>query len=191
MAFPLRSTLLAAALAASLSACNAPAPPAQPEATSPPAAPEATPAATPEPPPPPAVPALHALDDAQRTEALVAAAAGACNLESVDGQAFAGADVTLSSPKAAKATGWLKGEGGVAPESPVLRIESEDKSMVWDIAVTPDMARDDLGTEGGTPGFQVEFDAGALSSGRYHLYLAYRSGGALHGCDNGRHILVL
>lgn len=190
MSFPLRTSLLAAALAASLSACNAPAPPAQPEATSPPAT-DTAPPATPEPPPAPAVPALRALDDAQRAEVLVAATAGTCNLESVDGQAFAGADVTLSVPNAGKATGWLKGEGGVAPESPVLRIESDDKSKVWDIAVTPDMARDDLGADGGTPGFQVEFDAGALPSGRYHLYLAYRSGGALHACDNGRHIQVL
>ena len=37
----------------------------------------------------------------------------------------------------------------------------------------------------------VAFDAGALASGRYHVYLAYRAGDKLYACDNGRHVAIL
>lgn len=193
MTFPLRSSLIAAALAAALAGCSAPEQPAadaQADETPPAAEPAAQPPAETPPPAPAGPPALRELDEAQRTEALVAAKG--CNLESVDGQSFSGADVSLSMPNAGKATGWLRAEDATATlESPALRFESEDKSHVWEVPVQPAIARADLAPAGGTPGFEAAFDAGVLASGRYHLYLTYRIGDKRYACDNGRHVSVL
>lgn len=194
MTFPLRSSLIAAALAAALAGCSAPEQPAadaQADKAPPPAAEPAAQVPVETPAPAPAgPPSLSELDEARRAEVLVAATS--CNLESVDGQAFSGADVTLSMPNAGKATGWLRADAADAtPTSPVLRFESEDKAHVWEVPVQPAIARDDLTPAGGTPGFEVAFDAGALASGRYHVYLAYRAGDKLYACDNGRHVAIL
>jgi hypothetical protein len=191
----LRPSLIAAALAASLAACSAPTPPAAdvpPADKTPPAAEPVAqqPAETPPPAQPAGPPALRELDEARRAEVLVAAKN--CNLESADGQAFSGADLTLSMPDTGKATGWLRADDAtVTPESPVLRFESEDRTHVWEVPVQLTVARDDLSPAGGTPGFDAAFDAGVLASGRYHVYLAYRAGDKLYACDNGRHVSVL
>ncbi len=183
--------LLGLAIVAALAACSktdAPAPagdtaPATTDAASTP--PAETSAST------SALPAIVSLDDTQRAETVTAAKA--CNLESVDGQSFSGADIALAMPKQAKAGGWLLAEGADAVETPALRIESADKSQVWEVPVQLTLARDDLSLENATaatPGFEVAFDASGLKAGRYHLYLAYRSAGALMGCDNGRWISI-
>jgi hypothetical protein len=140
-----------------------------------------------------AIPALRTLDETERAESVVPAAS--CNLESADGVSFAGADIALATPAAAKVTGWLKPDrGGAALEKPILRVEAADKTQLWDVPVLTTIARDDLlpaTTDAATPGFEVVFDASALAPGRYHLYLAYRTDGILTGCDNGRYITIL
>lgn len=184
--------LVVSTLACVIAACSKPEPAPMPAPAAEAAKPApAEPAKVSEPPAAPALPVLHELDETQRAEVLVADSTH-CNLESADGVAFAADDLSLTTPNAGKATGWLRAAGGDAatPESPTLRFESDDKTRMWDVPVALTIARDDLGT-GGTPGFSVEFDAGALPSGRYHLYLAYRAGGTLHGCDNGRHVSIL
>ena len=133
------------------------------------------------------------MNEAEGAESLIAATD--CNLESIDGVAFSGTDITLATPIAAKATGWLKsGNADAVAEQLTLRFESVDKTLLWEIPVAATIARDDLSyavADKGTPGFEVAFDASALPAGRYHLYLTYRVGGVLSGCDNGRHIAIL
>lgn len=183
--------LLAIAIASTLAACTPP-DDAQNAAAQPAPAPEA--AAEPAPPAATsALPALRALDDAQRAETL--ATSTNCNLESADAQPFAGDDVTLTTLSSTKVTGWLKNDrAGVAVEGATLRFETIEKSQVWEVPLTLSIARDDLSPTQGqstpTPGFEVVFDASALPTGRYHLYLAYRADGVLSGCDNGRYIVV-
>ncbi len=188
--------LLAIAIASTLAACtppddaqNAAASPAQ-TAESPVVAPPA--AETPAMPVASTNPALRALSNDERAQTLAPAAS--CNLESVDGQPFAGADIALATLSAVKATGWLKADRvGSAVGQPALRFEVADKTQLWEVPVQTTIARDDLSpkdNEAATPGFEVAFDAGALPSGRYHLYLAYKVDGVLSGCDNGRYITI-
>jgi hypothetical protein len=138
-----------------------------------------------------AVPALRSLNETERAESLLPTTS--CNLESADGQLFAGADITLATPATAKITGWLRADReGVAAEKPTLRVEAADKAQLWEVPILTTIARDDLSPAAkDTPGFEVVFDASALPPGRYHLYLAYRADGGLAGCDNGRYIAIL
>jgi len=191
-------SLLAVALASALAACTPPDDAQNATATPPAVEPAAEPAVAADPaasaePAAPQLPVIAALDDAQRAETVVAATR--CNLESVDGQSFTGTAITLAAPSAAKATGWLKAERAAAVvERPTLRIEAEDKSRVWEVPLQLAIAREDLGAsadDAATPGFDLAFDAGALPSGRYHLYLTHRVDGVLHGCDNGRYVTLL
>ena len=162
-------------------------------AAAPAPAPTDTPAAT-----PPAVetPSKHlqALAEAERAES--ATSSTNCNLESIGGQVFTDGDLSLTSPSAAKATGWLKVDrAGVAIADAAIRIESEDRSQVWAMPLVYGLNRVDLSA--GSPssdaafGFEAALDANSLPSGRYHVYLAYRAEGVLYACDNGRHISLL
>lgn len=131
------------------------------------------------------VPAL--LDAARTTEAFVVA--GKCNIESADGRMFAADPLSVENKANAKVTGWLLSDAqGSALVEPVLRIESSDKSQVWQLPLQLAIGRDDLAANGSTPGFEAGFDATALPAGRYHLYLAFRGDAGLMACDNGRHI---
>lgn len=189
--------LLALALASTLAACTPPedaqAPAAQPApATTPPAAAAeapAEPAATAT----PAAPALRELADAERAEAVVASTD--CNLESADGVAFAGTDISPASPSSMKVSGWLKAGSADAPaEQLALRFESDDKARVWEVPLQATIVRNDLPVpdkDSVASGFEAVVDAGTLSAGRYHLYLVHRAEGALIGCDNGRHVSIL
>jgi|GEM_PF-900812 len=187
--------LLVLALASTLAACT-PSDEAQPPADQ--AAPTAEAPATetpaePVPPAAPAVPALRPLGEAERAEALVTTAN--CNLESADGVAFAGTDITLATPSAIKVSGWFKADRAGAPvEQLALRFESADKTQLWDIPLQATIVRKDLpvpDTDASASGFEAVVDAGALPAGRYHLYLAYRIDGGLAACDNGRHVAIL
>lgn len=184
--------LLAVALASTLAACTPP-DDAQKAVAQPAPVAEAPAVEAPTKPAAPTVPVLRELTEAERAESLVAATN--CNIESAADASFAGADITLATPTAAKVTGWLRADrAGSAIEQPVLRIEAADKSRLWESPVHATIARDDLPSadaETGTPGFEAVFDAGALPPGRYHLYLGYRADGVLIGCDNGRHIVIL
>lgn len=186
--------ILIASLALAIAACTPPdnADPAKVEPVAAPAPTEA-PAAT-----PPAVEApsaqLRALTEAERAESAMSSTN--CNLESIGGQVFADGDLSLTSPSAAKATGWLKADrAGVAIADAAIRIESEDRSQVWAMPLAYGLSREDLSA--GSPssdaafGFEAELDANSLPSGRYHAYLAYRAEGVLYSCDNGRHISLL
>lgn len=187
--------LLALALASTLAACTPPDEAQTPAAEPAPAAeaPAAQTPAEPVAPASPAVPALRALGEAERAETLVASTN--CNLESADGAAFAGTDISLASPSAIKVSGWLKADRADASvEQLALRFESADKTQLWDIPLQATIVRDDLSvpdTDASASGFEAVVDAGALPAGRYHLYLAYRIDGVLAACDNGRHVAIL
>lgn len=134
-----------------------------------------------------ALPALALLDAAGTAEAIVVA--GKCNIESADGQMFGADPLAVANKANAKVTGWLLADAqGAAPADPVLRLESADKSQVWQLPLQLTIGRDDLAAAGSTPGFEAAFDAAALPAGRYHLYLAFRGEAGLMACDNGRHI---
>ncbi len=172
-----------------LTACSPPdgenaAPPAQPAATDA-AATETAPAAEEA---KPALPTPTLLDAARTAESIVVA--GKCNIESADGRMFSAEPLVIENKASAKVTGWLlANEQGAAPAEPVLRIESSDKSQVWQLPLQLVIARDDLGgSAGATPGFEAAFDASTIPAGRYHLYLAFRGESALMACDNGRHV---
>lgn len=186
--------LLAIAIASTLAGCTPPDDAAQNTAASPaPTTAAPAPAETPAPSPAaPVNPTLRALTDAERAQAL--APATNCNLESADGQPFAGADIALTTLSAVKATGWLRADSaGAVIEQPTLRFEAADKTQLWDAPIQTTIARDDLpsaASGAATPGFEVTVDAGALPSGRYHLYLAYKVDGTWSGCDNGRAITI-
>jgi hypothetical protein len=185
--------MLAIAIASMLVACTPPEG-AQDTAVVPAQTAEPPPVVETAPPPPstPVLPPLRALTEAEHAQAL--APATNCNLESIDGQAFVGTDIALATLSALKATGWLRADrAGSVIEQPALRFESEDKARLWEVPIQTSIARDDLpaaATDGGLPGFELTFDASTLSSGRYHLYLAYKVDGAWSGCDNGRHITI-
>lgn len=163
----------------------------EPPAAEPPAQVEDTSAAVVPPPVAQAgIDAIVPLAEAERDEVLNPSFT--CNLSAIDGVVFAGEDLSLADPGDVVATGWLIPEGGPTAESVALRIESADKSQVWEVPVSLDIPREDLpnasGTNGG--GFSRNFDASALQPGRYHLYLAYRTAGRLMGCDNGRFVVI-
>jgi len=189
------ASLLALALASTLAACTKPDDAQTPAAQPAPAAetPAAEAPAEPAAPAAPAASTLRALGEAERAETLVAATD--CNLESADGAAFAGADVSLATPSAVKVSGWLKAARAGSPvEQLALRFEAADKTQLWDIPLQATIVRDDLpvpDTDASASGFEATVDAGALPPGRYHLYLAYRADGVLMGCDNGRYVAVL
>ena len=134
-----------------------------------------------------ALPAPVLLDAAGTSESLVVA--GKCNIESTDGQMFAADPIGIGNRASASVTGWLLGDAPAAAlTEPVLRIESSDKSQVWQLPLQLAIAREDLAPGDSTPGFEVAFDAAALPAGRYHLYLAFRGDAGLMACDNGRQI---
>ncbi len=187
--------LLVFALASTLAACSPPDDSQNPAVQQAPTAetPAAETSAEPAAPAAPEVLAVRALGEAERAEALVAAAD--CNLESADGAAFAGADITVATPSVMKVSGWFMADRAGAPiEQLALRFEAADKARLWDIPLQTTIVRGDLpvpDTNGSASGFEAIVDAGALPSGRYHLYLAYRADGVLTSCDNGRHISIL
>lgn len=193
----LRSSLaLSAACLLVLSACAPSGPetatPATPPAETATPRPEAAsaPASTPPAIQPAAIDPLVPLGDAQRDDVLTPAFS--CNLDAIDGVVFSGVDLAVDDPGDIVATGWLVPEGGPTAESVVLRVENADKSQVWEVPVSLDLARNDLPNAAGTngAGFSKHFDASALPSGRYHLYLAYTMADRLMGCDNGRFVVL-
>jgi hypothetical protein len=133
------------------------------------------------------LPAPVLLDAARTAEPVVVA--GTCNIESADGRAFAADPLVIDDKANAKVTGWLLAKDQATPPAePMLRIESSDKSQVWQLPLQLSIKREDLAADGATPGFEAAFDASTLPAGRYHLYLAFRSDGALAACDNGRYV---
>ena len=139
---------------------------------------------------PPAVAPLVAMTPDESAELMLPAKR--CDISAFLGNAFTGEDVAVdvTSLGAATVDGWLASEDGAPIESALFRIETEDKASRWQVALPLTVARPDIPDVAGTPGFQLTFDASMLPPGRFHLFLAYRAGGKLHGCDNGRMILV-
>lgn len=133
------------------------------------------------------LPAPALLDAGRMAEAAIVA--GKCNIESAGGQAFTADPLVIDDKANAKVTGWLLAKDqAAAPAEPMLRIESADKSQVWQLPLQLSIKRDDLAAESATPGFEAAFDASTLPAGRYHLYLAFRSDAGLMACDNGRYV---
>lgn len=179
--------LTPAALALLLSACS------EPQQAAPvqqaPAAPQAGPSVADAEPAQaaPAVPKATLLDAAAKDQPLVVA--GECNIESAAGQPFAGASVAVDDKSKLKVTGWLKsGADGAAITEPALRIESADKSQIWQQPIQLTIARDDVAADGAAAGFELTVDASDVPAGNHHLYLVFKNAQGLGSCDNGRHV---
>lgn len=175
------SPLLApAALALLLSACT------EPQTTAP--AEQAPAAAQPEPAESAsALPRAALLDAAAKDQPLVVA--GECKIESAAEQAFTGTSLPVDDKTKLKVTGWLKpGADGAVIAEPALRIESADKSQVWQHPIQLSIARDDVAANGAAAGFELVVDASDVPAGDYHLYLVFKSGQGLGSCDNGRYV---
>lgn len=176
-----KSLLLApAALALLLSACTEPQAPAPVEQSPASVQPEPAESA-------PALPKANALDAAAKEQPLVVA--GECNIESAAGQLFTGTSLPVDDKSKLKITGWLKpGADGAAIAEPALRIESADKSQIWQHPVRLSVARDDVAVNGAAAGFELDVDASDIPTGNYHLYLVFKGGQGLGSCDNGRYV---
>ncbi len=117
-----------------------------------------------------------------------------CNLEFVDGQAFAAGPA----PAAAGAVirGWLGDESGAAPLAPMLVVQAQSADTAVSIPIVLDIARSDVArafparTGLGNSGFEASLQPASLVAGQYHLYLTYSIGTEGRLCDNGRHIVI-
>lgn len=135
----------------------------------------------------PALPKVSLLDAAAKDQPLIVA--GECNIESVAGQAFTGTSLPVGDKAKLKVTGWLKpGADGAAIAEPALRIESADKSQIWQHPIQLSVVRDDVAANGVASGFELVVDASDIPAGNYHLYLAFKSAQGLGSCDNGRYV---
>lgn len=172
--------LAPAALVLLLSACTEPQTAAPVEQSPATAQPEPTESA-------PVLPKPALLDAAAKDQPLVVA--GECNIESVAGQGFANASLTVDDKSKLKVTGWLKsGADGAAIAEPALRIESADKSQIWQHPIQLTIVRDDVPANGAATGFELTVDASGVPAGNHHLYLVFKGAQGLGACDNGRRI---
>lgn len=116
-----------------------------------------------------------------------------CNLEFIDGTAFAATPVAVVAP--IRVRGWLGSLDG-APAHPELVLVDGGGAVAARYPLTLDRDRPDVvRAYPGRPGlersgFEVVVDPAVLAPQEYHLYLAYDSAGARHACDNGRRVRV-
>lgn len=121
---------------------------------------------------------------------------GPCNIERMDGE-LVGADTYQAHPTNIEISGWLVDQATKSiPENASIRIESNDRSRVWTVPMTPTIDRADVqAIEGGEPayrrsGFLVKFDPSGLPSGEYRVLLQYQIAGHEYACDNGRSLRI-
>ena len=113
-----------------------------------------------------------------------------CNLESVNGAAFANADAPID--RTPTVEGWLAVDGKDAR----FILAREDKAIVASYPLQATRARPDVaqafasqgvGTE---TGFRHTLQLEGVPAGRYHAYLAYMGSQGAVACDNGRHVVI-
>lgn len=114
-----------------------------------------------------------------------------CNVEQVNGQAFAGSPVQVAKRSPISISGWVI--DGPASGSAELRLVNLADASTHKVEVTANVAREDVvesfKADPATvkPGFNVVFNAGNLPAGDYRLQIVVTSvdqGAA--ACDNGR-----
>lgn len=116
-----------------------------------------------------------------------------CNIESLDGVAFAGDPVPLGQP--GKLRGWLGRASGPEVTGAAVVLADEAKSEVFSAPVGLTVRRDDVvaaypGSVGlASSGFEATISPG-LPAGTYHVYLTYEAGPRRAVCDNGRQVRV-
>lgn len=118
-----------------------------------------------------------------------------CNVEQVNGQAFADSPVMVSKDAPVAVSGWVV--DGTAPGSAELRLVNVADASTHAVAISADVPREDVAksfqADPATfkPGFNVVFNAGTLTAGDYrmHIVVASSDRGAA-ACDNGRVISV-
>lgn len=113
-----------------------------------------------------------------------------CNLESVDGVAFANADAPID--RAPTVEGWLAVDGKDAQ----FVLAREDKAIVASYPLQATRARPDVAQAfasqgvGAETGFRHTLQLDGVPAGRYHAYLAYMGSQGAVACDNGRHVVI-
>lgn len=118
-----------------------------------------------------------------------------CNVEQVNGQAFAGSPLKASRHSPVTITGWVVDD---APSSEIeIRLVNVADATTFRALARTDVARDDVAAAFAAdpavvkPGFNVTFDAAMLHDGNYRIQVVVPS--AENGpaaCDNGRVISI-
>ena len=121
-------------------------------------------------------------------------AGGKCNLEGIDGSAFAGKPLGLKGGLRAKITGWaLDSQGAGAPDSVHLRFSSPDSGEYYCTAAERTV-RDDVNSvhhvrsKTALSGFEATLDSDQLPEGTYGVTTVMRFGERTLICDNGRKV---
>jgi hypothetical protein len=126
---------------------------------------------------------LEGVEVARATEASY------CNIESVEGGAFAASALPVTPGQ--KIRGWLGHEAGGAVQSPVL-VMLGGKGEIAGIALQLSMSREDVVNAYGGRADLLEsgFEAvlPAMQAGSYKLLLHYKINGQAYRCENGRQI---
>lgn len=117
-----------------------------------------------------------------------------CNLEYVDAiTLLASVPAILKNGQSHTFKGWIDGSGYTQPTY-WLRFDdpTTNRYLQMPLALTirrPDVQKADTAAPL-VSGFNVNLPASALPAGRYHVYLATKSGDATHVCDNNRSIEI-
>lgn len=114
-----------------------------------------------------------------------------CNVEQVNGQAFAGSAVTVAKGMPVAVSGWVI--DSATHEAAELRLVNVTDASTYAVAIKANVAREDVATSFNAdptavkPGFNVVFNAANLRAGDYRLQVVVPSAelGAA-ACDNGR-----
>ncbi len=175
-----RSLLAALAAGSALAACSQ-APQAPAAATPAAAAPQASGSTM----APPAT--LTQMDSASRTAA--SKIDGKCAFDSIDGVPFqVDTPANVQDPAAVKLVGWVADESTMTrPQPAALRLESEDHSNAWQIALGAPVSRGDVAkffkADGlANAGYSFPVNLKALPPGQYHLSIMHSQGGTLLTC---------
>ncbi len=140
--------------------------------------------------------ASTSLKEFLRQKSETSSPADGCNMDSLNDGSF---DVAGALPKSRplKVGGWLIDPAlKVVPGDAVVAFESADKSRTWHAPLNHWSQRIDVAQAFGgvralaLSGFSEVLDVKMLPDGNYHVYIVYRSSGALRICDNGRKIAI-
>lgn len=116
-----------------------------------------------------------------------------CNLERIDGAAFAGQPVPTARGAAHTLSGWIAAPGVRDPQY-WLRFDDKAANHFLETRLQLDIKRPDVAASvPGAPvlsGFKLELPSDALPTGQYHVYLVAAAGGTDDVCDNGRQVNI-
>ena len=130
---------------------------------------------------------LTQMDAASRTAA--SKVDGKCAFDSIDGVPFqAGTPANVQDPSAVKLAGWVADEATMTrPQPAALRLDSEDHSDAWQIALGAPVSRGDVAKffkvdALASSGYLFVVDLKPLPPGQYHLSIVHSQGGILLSC---------